>query len=858
MKARTRKSSILIVGDDVHLVTLLQNILAGAGYDLHHAKTIDEVGGIAEQNYFDLALVDLRLWNHDEQLVLEKLRETVAFGSFPWIALVDADFTPKGTGGAAGFVHLPVKTNELLTSVAETLSRLQSSRLAPDQLPADAAEYIQSNDVRQLLARNLLEQKTLSDIGRTLNITLDINEVLSKVVDAAMVLTRAEESLLLLPDDDDQTLYVRAEKGLDSETVRHFRVRTKDSLAGKVYKTGEPLLIAHAGWLKIKTAYYVQSLLYVPLKIQEHVIGVLGVNNRTTDRTFNEHDQMLLEDLASHAAIAIENARLYSEMVNRSKELATLFRVSEVVNSTLALDEVLRLIAEQMTQALNVDWCEIALFDEDHQYLNILASYRQVFWAYTLRPHRDRDLDFETVILTGQPLRSVGKSLYYPSDAWLLPLLEDCVLELRYLEGAPRTMPTLYELGELRTALANADVEMRFRVKRLVQRIIRESGADIAHVWQRQDQGWMQKVNIGCGIWLKDPMPVLSPDSFPELHQLRHSFTPYLVTAQEENSSNLIDRFSARAVLALPLIISGSPLGVVVLADTLHLHQFNEREIALAQGLVIQAGNALQNARLFHDLQLSLNELRRTQIKLVQSARMSAIGELAAAIAHQINNPLTTILGDTELLLTDHHEGDRDWESLQAIYRAGRRAYEVVHRLLGMAYQVTDEDIPDLMDVNTTINNTLTLVGSHIRHHMIDLQVNLADGLPLAYGLRGQLEDVWLNLLLNARDAVKDRPSPTIGIESYLQDDKVTVVVWDNGPGITLENQERVFEAFFTTKSRGEGTGLGLHICRQVVDKCGGQITIQPNEPHGTQMIVSLQVDRNEAHERRDSYIGGG
>jgi two-component system NtrC family sensor kinase len=271
---------------------------------------------------------------------------------------------------------------------------------------------------------------------------------------------------------------------------------------------------------------------------------------------------------------------------------------------------------------------------------------------------------------------------------------------------------------------------------------------------------------------------------------------------------------------------------------------FSDHDTELLQDLAAHAAIAIENARLYRALEISLEELRRTQSKLVQTARLSAMGELAAAVAHQINNPLTTILGDTELILKDLPPGDPSAEALQAILRAGKRAHEVVRRLLTMARQGSPEEIVEPMDVNESIHNTLALVENHLQQGHISLSVLLESGIPPVTGIRGQLEDVWLNLLLNARDAVANRANPQIGITTTYQSeqDRVEIVVWDNGIGIEEDLLAKVFDPFFTTKPAGEGTGLGLHICRKIVHKCQGSISVQSVYNQGTHFFVYLPV----------------
>jgi PAS domain S-box-containing protein len=178
---------------------------------------------------------------------------------------------------------------------------------------------------RQLETR-VRELSTLYSIGRVVTSSLDLEQVLGRIVEAAVFLTSAEESFLLLIDEASGDLYMRAGKGLGQKVARGFRVKVDDSIAGEVVHTGKPINIGGADQpdtYKIKTGYLVKSLLSVPLKLREQVIGVLSVDNMVaTGRPFTDHDLSLLSALADYAAVAIENARLYQQAEERAQELA--------------------------------------------------------------------------------------------------------------------------------------------------------------------------------------------------------------------------------------------------------------------------------------------------------------------------------------------------------------------------------------------------------------------------------------------------------------------------------------------------------------------------------------------------------
>jgi two-component system NtrC family sensor kinase len=225
------------------------------------------------------------------------------------------------------------------------------------------------------------------------------------------------------------------------------------------------------------------------------------------------------------------------------------------------------------------------------------------------------------------------------------------------------------------------------------------------------------------------------------------------------------------------------------------------------------------------------------------------MGELAAAVAHQINNPLTTILVDTEMMLQDEVENSRNFRSLLAISRAGKRAAGVVRRLLATA-RPTEENAPvEAIDVVDTIEGILSLVRQHIERDHIRVVARLPDiKLPPVQTVQGQLDDIWLNMLLNAHDALIGRENAEVGIEVIYQpgDPSIDVVIWDNGPGIPEHIQSEIFKPFFTTKPVGQGTGLGLHIRRQVIERVGGSITVQSAPNNGTRFLVRLPVKKGE------------
>lgn len=306
-----------------------------------------------------------------------------------------------------------------------------------------------------------------------------------------------------------------------------------------------------------------------------------------------------------------------------------------------------------------------------------------------------------------------------------------------------------------------------------------------------------------------------------------------------------------RSFACIPLGSKEKVLGVMDIASH-DLRQFSPHDVELLTSIGNQIGVAIDNARLFHDLGEAYRDLAATKAQLFQSAKLSAIGELAAGIAHEIRNPLTTIIGDAQLLMQDMKPGQPGYESLKAIERSGQRASEVIRNLLTSSRQ--EEYEFTRTDINESINNALSLIAYQIERSNISIIKDLATDLPLVPASTHHLEEVWINLLLNARDSIPDRQRGEIRIASRLDGSgkAVQVLISDNGCGIPKANLDRLFDPFFTTKDVDKGTGLGLYITYKIVDRHSGLIEIESEEGKGTTVTVTLPIESQVSAEKQD------
>jgi two-component system NtrC family sensor kinase len=239
-------------------------------------------------------------------------------------------------------------------------------------------------------------------------------------------------------------------------------------------------------------------------------------------------------------------------------------------------------------------------------------------------------------------------------------------------------------------------------------------------------------------------------------------------------------------------------------------------------------------------LERDVTETRRLEASLAQSEKLAAIGQLAAGVAHEINNPLTAIIANAQLLRREIPADDPRYESVDLIVRASERAHKVIRGLLDFARQERLEF--QLVDINASLSTSLELVQHQFRQHNIALDAQLTPGLPQVYASQDHLQGVWLNLLLNARDALMGRANPRVRVQTGWENSHITVTISDNGPGIPPAQLKRVLEPFFTTKAPGQGTGLGLSTCYRIIKQHGGDLRIESQVEQGTTVVVTLPV----------------
>jgi two-component system NtrC family sensor kinase len=352
---------VLVIDDSVETLCIIkEHVLASHGYSFVGARDGQEGLHKAVVENPDLIIMDFQMPKMTGLEVLDALQRRQC--DIPVILM-----TVHGSEeiavqafrlGVKDYIIKPFEVKVMLGAIDRALTerRLRAERERLTQ---------QVLQINKRLEHRIKELGVLYTIGKSVTSLLNLEELLNRIVEAAVFVTGAEEGALLLVDKGTRELYLRAARNLGEKFARGFRLKVEHSIAGQVVKTGQPILQStqDGEMLKVKTGYLVKSLVNVPLKAKDEVIGVLAVDNKVSSRPFTDNDVHLLSALADYAAIAIENARLYRDTDDKAAQLDTLLEIAQSITSQLDLEAVLQMIADSAVTKLGADVATLYLYD---------------------------------------------------------------------------------------------------------------------------------------------------------------------------------------------------------------------------------------------------------------------------------------------------------------------------------------------------------------------------------------------------------------------------------------------------------------------------------------------------------------
>ena len=636
------------------------------------------------------------------------------------------------------------------------------------------------------------------------------------------------------------------------------------------------------------------SLAGVPLVAGDELIGVLTLNLER-GRVIDDDERLLLATLASEAAVAITNARLFAEVIRRGDRLRKVADLARSVSSALDLEAVLGQVTAAVVDLRPGILCILRLVDRE------AGGYRLAGMGGAAVAGRVPLLRFgegltDVVGRTRRPLlvsdmlrdpRTEGRDWFAAQGLAVfygVPIeAGDELLGILAANFPAGVVPSADEreaidlfAGQAAVAIRNARLFAESEQRRRAAEALSDVGRTLSRA-RHPDQVARQVADSVCALFSVLSSGVYRPE--PDTGDLRLVASsgdmssigeePVIVprgtmvvglAARQRRTvctSNLLgdaeviltaeqrarlERSPHRAVLAVPLVVQDSLMGVLALGDR-EGRVFTADEIRLAQAFADRATIALENARLFDELERRLRELRDTQAQLIQAGKLSAVGQLVSGVAHELNNPLSVVIGYTQLLLRKNPAAELRGP-LEAVMGQGQRMAEIVRSLLLFARQGGQER--GAVNLADALEKVVALRATQLRLSNIRVERDHAPGLPAVLADVNQLQQVFLNLLLNAEQVIGESGAgDCIRLRTTTRADAggrwVLGQVIDNGPGIRPEVLPRIFEPFFTTKDVGAGTGLGLSVSYGIVQEHGGRIEVE-SRPGTTTFSVVLPM----------------
>ena len=556
----------------------------------------------------------------------------------------------------------------------------------------------------------------LHQVSNVIHSTVEAQEALQLIVSEAVRLMNATSGSVVLLNPTTGLLEISASQNLPSAATK-LKLRVGEGVTGWVARQGKPLRVGDVTQdpRYVAARRGVRSELAVPLEVNGETRGVLNVDSDQAD-AFSADDQDLLEQLAVQAARVIQKTWLYEQLRLKVHLFESLANVSRTINSTLSLDEALRVITRETCVLMHARMCSLMMLDESREWLDLRASHG-AGEAYIKKPRL-----------------SVEESL------------------------------------------------------------------------------------LGVVARRKKPMQIANVQASSRYQNVE--------VARQEGLVSL---------LSVPLLFAGQPIGTLNVY-TGRPYNFSNEEIRILSALAELSAIAIEKARLYERIVDVEEQLR-------QNEKLSALGLLAAEVAHEIRNPLTVMKLLYHSLDLKFSPSDPRAKDVRIIDAKIEHMNKIVEQVLDFA-RTTE---PKLAPVN--LNELVDELGLLVRHKLANQNVrlirDLQSDLTLVMGDAPQLEQAFLNLILNAAEAMPDGGTLTINSREIREPRSsphpthIVVEFKDTGKGMTDEMQKRVFTAVLST-TKAKGTGLGLAIVGRIIETHRGTIRIKSKIGRGTSMIITL------------------
>jgi signal transduction histidine kinase/ActR/RegA family two-component response regulator len=713
-----------------------------------------------------------------------------------------------------------------------------------------------------------------------------------------MEMTDVRSAGIYLLDERDNELVFFAHRGFSRDFLKGMkRMKLGEGITGRAAHSGDSIFVEnypnHPEALSLAIQEGLKSLAVIPLKSREKIYGTLNIARKEISK-ITPFEKDLFNSVGQIISGGLERTYLYAENVKRLEQLKTLYSISQEIASKLELRVILQKIVERAVELLGAESGTIALWDNRKQSYGIAIVHRlpesligkevSPPWSgvigeviarkspilckdYEHHPNRMEELDsYHLKEVVGVPLivreMIIGTMVINSSDPEVhfqqseidllynfahhaavaignAKLYEDSLAKIRQLT-------ILYEIGKTLSSTLDLD-DLFKKALELLKGRFGYAACSILLLDRAKDELYIKQV---------------TGRNLEEAKKLRFrvgidGIVGWVAKAGElvyvpdvsKDSRYIPANPSIKSEAAFPLKVRDQLFGVLNIESD-ELYGFDEEDLKTLSSFASQMSISIENAQLFSDLKQTLQELRQAQDQVVQAEKLRAMGELASGVAHDFNNVLAVVLGNTQLLLhqLDHLGPEEIREGLKVIERSSKDGAETIRRIQEFTGVRRDREFISL-SLNEIVTEVVNITQPRWRDQtqkkgiQIELTTHLGE-IPLIMGNPSEVREVLTNIIFNAVDAMSKGGKLTVTTQPQAED-WVEVRIADTGIGMTEDVKKRVFDPFFTTKGV-TNSGLGMSVSYGIIKRHGGEILIESEPQKGTTFIIHLPTGYGE------------